>query len=684
MTGDERIRLEGVHLNVGRKRIALRSAAMHYWRHAPETWATSLAAVRDLGLSMVETYIPWGVHENADGTFDFGATDPRKDLGRFLEEAEAAGLYVFVRPGPHINAELTYFGLPERVVRDPEVQARTPRGNAVTLYFPPRMFPVPSHASERYFDQVDAWFEALAPVLAPHVWPEGPVVLLQIDNELGYFFRNGPFCQDYHPDAVAQWHGYLEERHGSREAAGAAHGRRYGTWADAEPPTHFDLDALDPATTTESAIHRALCRQLDWARFQERLLAQALGRFGRGLARVGLDRLPTVHNLSLGDGGLPVSPPELEAHVDLVGFDYYHPAASDTRALSAIRRRTLYLAGTFGAGYAPELGVGAPPWFTPLTPEDSITAALAAMAYGLRGFNLYMGVDRDRWYGAPIDAQGRTRPVADEWRRVLEACASLGLAEATREAKVALLWPREYARLSRATHLLGLASPATMEAIGAEPTAACRPDSFGFADVIQWDWFDVLMRVAAALRAANVPYVFVDSEAPLARYASYDVLFAPCYEFANVPRLARLEAAAAAGTHVVMGPRKPMLDDRLMPLDSVALPAVVAVDPGTVQELVHEWIDRFDLARPYPALGVDTAVHRDAEGRDVALFLINEGPARQAEVRVPAGRAWSVARDVRTDETFEGDVLHVPMRAHQVRLFALEGPSAEPGTEGAS
>ena len=50
-------------------------------------------------------------------------------------------------------------------------------------------------------------------------------------------------------------------------------------------------------------------------------------------------------------------------------------------------------------GYAPfacELGAGFPPFFPPITEADSAFTALSALAYGLRGFNVYMAVERIR------------------------------------------------------------------------------------------------------------------------------------------------------------------------------------------------------------------------------------------------------------------------------------------------
>src|SRR5207253_450692 len=118
------------------------------WRHSPAEWGACLDAMRATGFRMVDTYVPWGTHERAPGEFDFGERDPRLDLVRFLRMAHERELWVILRPGPHINAELSLFGLPERIVWDRDCQARTPRQNPVMLPMVPVAFPVPSYASD--------------------------------------------------------------------------------------------------------------------------------------------------------------------------------------------------------------------------------------------------------------------------------------------------------------------------------------------------------------------------------------------------------------------------------------------------------------------------------------------------------------------------------------------------------
>src|SRR4051812_28194238 len=74
--------------------LPLWAGAMLYWRHAPEQWGPCLDAMKAMGLRIVDTYIPWGVHEVEGGTeraegaagegtgrtFDFGERSARLDV----------------------------------------------------------------------------------------------------------------------------------------------------------------------------------------------------------------------------------------------------------------------------------------------------------------------------------------------------------------------------------------------------------------------------------------------------------------------------------------------------------------------------------------------------------------------------------------------------------------------------
>ncbi|MGE3632685.1 MAG: beta-galactosidase [Sandaracinaceae bacterium] len=644
---------------MGKRDVPLLSGAMHYWRLEREAWRTGLMQLKGLGLPIVETYVPWQVHELAPGEFDFGRIDPQKDVAAFVDLAHELELIVFVRPGPHINAEMTYFGLPERIVYDRACQARSPRQNPVLQGFPPRMFPVPSYASATFLSEVARWFEAVGAQLASRVWPAGPIAMVQVDNEASFYFRDAIYETDYHPDAIEGWQTFLGTRYGTLAKTAAAHRATYARWKDVAPPVRFRAEKPEELT-----IH------LDWAAYHEALIEGALGAMKRSLADAGLGEVVTVHNLPLGEQGTPLSSPAIERTLDLVGYDYYHAR----REHRAIKRRTLTLAGTHPVPYSPELGIGAPAWFTPLSNEDSLFTAMCALAYGLRGFNLYMAVDRDRWYGAPIDTRGNPRLEASPWKMLLGRLQQTGFHTLSRRVEVGLMLPREYARLSRATSLLGFLSPTVLEATTGNPVLACREDDFGFTGPIQVLWWKMIARFADALTQRGIPYVYVDSDADPSRLEGLRALIAPSFEIGDPERWRKVTAFGERGGTVVYGPAMPSLDtasNRTLFEVPPRSRRVLIDRPEDALAVVDELIKRVELARPFPIepAPLETAVHEDGTGPRV-LFVINPGKAAATGVIALEGELE--LEDLMNGERFRGeDQLTIPMRGWSCRMLGV-------------
>ena len=93
------------------------------------------------------------------------------------------------------------------------------------------------------------------------------------------------------------------------------------TFFNVEPPRRFR--ASSPAE---------LARHLDWAEFQEELIATAFRRYRERLAAAGLDGVPTSHNLPLSESATPLDPERVGRAVELLGLDYYHGASPPQRA----------------------------------------------------------------------------------------------------------------------------------------------------------------------------------------------------------------------------------------------------------------------------------------------------------------------------------------------------------------
>ena len=62
-----------------------------------------------MGLNCISSYVPWILHEEKEGEFNFSGN---LDLSAFLDLCAEKGLYVFIRPGPYIMAEMKKEGIP--------------------------------------------------------------------------------------------------------------------------------------------------------------------------------------------------------------------------------------------------------------------------------------------------------------------------------------------------------------------------------------------------------------------------------------------------------------------------------------------------------------------------------------------------------------------------------------------
>jgi beta-galactosidase len=667
-------------LVIGGERVPLYAGSVHYWRLDPRDWRACLTAIKGLGLRLVDTYVPWAVHEVAPGVLELGDTDPRRDVAHFLRLAGELGLYAIVRPGPHINAELTYFGIPERIVWDPACQARSPNQNPVVLPMLPQAFPVPSYASEVFLDETARYYRSIAKTLVPLLYPEGPIVMLQVDNEGAMYFRDGPYDQDYHPDAVALYRSFLREKYKTLAELAKAYGEdatseqapRFG---DIQPPTRFDAK-----TPSE------LARHVDWAELHEHLLARAMQRFADALAESGLDGIPRSHNFPPGQEATPLNAARVRGAIDLVGYDYYAKATPVTRSLMS--RRTSELAIRSDAldvpAFACEMGAGFPPFFPPIDERDSMFTVLVGLAYGLRGFNVYMAVERDRWIGAPIDPHGRERPFALFWRRLIAAMDEVSFPSLRRRVPVRIVIPRNERRLARVMHAFGPVSGAFFSVAGAGARESALEDDLGlgYPPAVEADTFVRMME--STLEARGVPFGHVGGEDRDVSLEGASWIVCVSSGGLSPTLFGRLGEVAARGAAVTIGPRAPELGGArrplVTPLDlSILGPrhgvdVLCPADPASVDRVVASAISALEL----PTFAVDpdsvyATVHEDERGKPRVLFLIN--PEREETVaRITIGRGVEAARDLLKGQRLvvRDGALEAPVRGKSVRMLALE------------
>jgi beta-galactosidase len=662
------LRPEGLDLG-GSEVLPLWAGAMHYWRHPAHEWRAGLEAMRAMGLRLLDTYVPWGVHERPDGGIDFGARDPRLDVAAFLRIAHDVGLRCVLRPGPHINAELTFFGLPERIVWKPECQARTPGGHPVVLPMVPMAFPVPSYASAAFLEETARWYKAVGDAVSHLRWPDGPIVLVQVDNEGALYFRDGQYDQDYHPDAIEAFRRFLRAKYARKLTdLRSAWGDPDADFATVDAPRRFDARAT-----------RDLARHVDWAEFHETLLSGSMEKMAASLVAAGFGGLPTTHNLPLGESATPLNPARMTA-IDLVGLDYYHRATPSEHW--TILRRTTELAcrceGRRTPAFGAEVGAGFPPFFAPLDERDSLYALMAALAYGLRGFNLYMAVERDRWIGAPIDPHGRMRPMAALYARLLEALDKTAFHALRRRAPVRLVVPRALRRLARATHAFGPLTPALFNVAGAGWRESVIERDFGLDAPPVMAAEAYLRAFERALHARGVPFAYAGGET--VELSTAGAQWIVCASAGGLkPQLVdSLHASRKGGALVTMGPRVPELDGAMRPLRRPVDVKGFEIEPlddlARADALVARRIDELGLPTwPVDPIDAHVAVHEDASAVPRVVFVMNP-TAHDLSVRVALAEIEALV-DVVGDGrvTRAGGAFEVPTPARTVRMMGVEG-----------
>ncbi|MET9495304.1 beta-galactosidase family protein [Streptomyces sp. NPDC006552] len=143
--------------------VRLLSGALHYFRVHEGQWAHRLRMLRAMGLNCVETYVPWNLHEPRPGEVRDVAA-----VGRFVDAAREAGLWVIVRPGPYMCAEWENGGLPHWVTGPLGARVRT--------------------RDAEFLAWVRRWFEVLLPQVVERQCDRGgPVIMVQVENEYGSY-----------------------------------------------------------------------------------------------------------------------------------------------------------------------------------------------------------------------------------------------------------------------------------------------------------------------------------------------------------------------------------------------------------------------------------------------------------------------------------------------------------------
>uniref|UniRef100_A0A4W4GY84 Beta-galactosidase n=1 Tax=Electrophorus electricus TaxID=8005 RepID=A0A4W4GY84_ELEEL len=168
MSQREGLRADSSHFTLDGVPIQILGGSIHYFRVPRACWRDRLLKLKACGLNTLATYVPWNLHEPVKGMYRF---EDQLDLEEYISLAAALDLWVILRPGPYICAELDLGGLPSWLLRDKNMKLRT-------------TYPGFTAAVNSYFDK-------LIPIVTPLQFSRGgPIIAVQVENEYGSYAKD--------------------------------------------------------------------------------------------------------------------------------------------------------------------------------------------------------------------------------------------------------------------------------------------------------------------------------------------------------------------------------------------------------------------------------------------------------------------------------------------------------------
>ncbi len=169
-------RVENGQFLLDGKPFQIISGEIHYARVPRAYWRTRLRMAKAMGLNTVTTYVFWNEHEPQPGLYDFSGPH---DVAEFIREAQEAGLYVILRPGPYSCAEWEWGGYPAWLLKQHDIVVRS--------------------NDPRFMTPARRWIMRLGKELAPlQVGNGGPILAVQVENEYGSFGKDHSYMEQVH------------------------------------------------------------------------------------------------------------------------------------------------------------------------------------------------------------------------------------------------------------------------------------------------------------------------------------------------------------------------------------------------------------------------------------------------------------------------------------------------------
>ncbi|RLF41179.1 MAG: hypothetical protein DRN21_00760, partial [Thermoplasmata archaeon] len=135
----------------------------NYTRTPRDHWQDRLLKMKAAGLNTVTFYATWAYHEPSRDSWNWS---DNHDLAHFIDLIHNEGMWAIARLGPFVHGEWRNGGLPQWLVDElgPKVRTNAPE----------------------YLELTRKWYEQVLAIVVPRLITRGgPIIILQLENELG-------------------------------------------------------------------------------------------------------------------------------------------------------------------------------------------------------------------------------------------------------------------------------------------------------------------------------------------------------------------------------------------------------------------------------------------------------------------------------------------------------------------
>jgi beta-galactosidase len=415
------------------------SVEMHYFRVDKRYWSICFERIKKAGFRIISTSVPWNLHQDNNKNIDFsGYNDPRKDLVVFLELAREFGFKIILRPGPSIASQWPNGGLPQFLFSDLEIFARDSKGQELRLKddvgVPGGYLPSYLHSHFHHF--LRNYFKTFIETTKNYVHPRGPIFMVELDFETSFGRYLDPGSADYNPDVIAKYYPeFLASRYEDIKKLNQLYRDKAENFAAVEPPRDFrDLDLKD------------LPKAFDWFRFRDYMLKTYLSTLQD------IFKSYTVEPLFI--RSLYFRPSDLLPAFDLVSHEKESMLGTNVfpdGSYFDLIQKGRFLKGEYDFAWASSFVSGSSATEKQLQGNAQLFPdglrrfyLVSGLVSGYKGFNHYMFIDRDHWYGAPLSKDGTISTGYEVIKHFNAAILNVKLHELEWNRKICVMGNRQY------------------------------------------------------------------------------------------------------------------------------------------------------------------------------------------------------------------------------------------------